>query len=549
MYMPLLEARLSDLVLAGARAAQQSGALPVFELPAAVPVTRSKNPEWGDFSSALAMQLAKLAGMAPLDIAQSVASHLPAEAFVGSTSVTPPGFVNFTIAHEWLAEQVDTLLRAGTGYADLDRGANRTAQVEFVSANPTGPLTVGHGRGGVIGDTMANILEAAGYQVAREFYFNNAGKQMRRLGESYRVRYLQALGDDAELPDDAYQGAYLVEMATRLAESRGDELRDASWETFKDLAEAELAEGQQDTLARLGISMDLFFNERSLYEDGSVWRTVDELRARGYAYDHEGAVWFKATALGGPEDRVIVRSTGEPTYRLPDIAYHVNKLERGFDLIVDVLGADHKDAFPDVCRGVEALGLDASPIKILMNQFVTVKGERMSKRSGRFVTLDELLEEVPADVVRFFLLMRSAESHLEFDLDLAREQSDKNPVYYVQYAHARICSILRLADERGFSADGADVALLTHPSELALIRRLLGLSQTIDRVARDLAPHTLTTYARDLAADFHTFYRDCRVLDDGDTERSAARLKLVAASRIGLARTLGLLGVSAPESM
>ncbi|MFN2114259.1 MAG: arginine--tRNA ligase [Anaerolineae bacterium] len=545
----LLEDLIGDIALTGARAAQASGALPAFELPVSAPVARSKNPEWGDFSTALAMQLAGSAHMAPLEIAQAIEAHLPADDLVGSTSVTPPGFLNFTVAPRWLAGQVDRIAEAGTGYADLDSGAGRSAQVEYVSANPTGPLTVGHGRGGVIGDTVANALEAAGFDVTREFYFNNAGSQMRRLGESYRCRYLQALGDDVDVPEDGYKGQYLVDMAELLAAERGGELRDQPWETFKDLAEAELTAGQRETLRRVAIEMDVYFNEHSLYDDGTVWQTVDDLRERGFAYDRDGAVWFKATALGGAEDRVIVRSSGEPTYRLPDIAYHVNKLGRGFDLVIDVLGADHKDAFPDVRRGVEALGLDPEPIKILMNQFVTVKGARMSKRAGHFTTLDELLDEVPGDVVRFFLLMRAPESHLEFDLDLALEQSDKNPVYYVQYAHARVSSILRLARERGFTTDGADVTLLTHPSELALIRRLLELSTVIDRVAEDLTPHTLTTYARDLASDFHAFYRDCRVLDEGEPELSRARLRLVEASRIGLARALDLVGVSAPEEM
>jgi arginyl-tRNA synthetase len=546
--MPLLESELAALTLEALRAAQAAGDLPAFDEPSSVPISHSKNPDWGDFSTAVAMQLAKTVGRPPHAIAEVLEEHMPDSELVGSTSVSPPGFVNFTISAEWLAAQVGEVLRLGAAYADLIQQAGK-AQVEYISANPTGPLTVGHLRGGVIGDALANVLEAAGFEVTREFYFNNAGKQMRRLGESYRTRYLQALGEDVELEQDAYHGEYLVQMATALVESVGDTLRQEPWQTFAELAEEELSRGQRETMARLGIVMDVYFNERTLYDDNSVWDVAEALREKGLAYEKDGALWFRATALGGPEDRVIVRSTGEPTYRLPDIAYHINKLERGFDLIVDVLGADHKDAFPDVVRGVEALGYDPSPIRLVMNQFVTIRGERMSKRAGRFTTLDELLEEVPPDVVRFFLLMRAAESHLEFDLDLAREQSEKNPVYYVQYAHARLCSILRLADERGFSSEDGDTSLLQHPSEMALIRRMLDLAHVIDRVHRDLAPHMLTTYARDLASDFHVFYRDCRVLDEAEPQLSAARLRLVEAARVALARTLELIGVSAPESM
>jgi arginyl-tRNA synthetase len=457
--------------------------------------------------------------------------------------------LNITLSQIWLAEQVDIILETSSKYADLNLGEGRKAQVEFVSANPTGPVSVGRGRGGVIGDTFANLLSSAGYEVSREYYFNNAGAQMRNLGESLRLRYLQALGREVEFPEDLYQGEYLAELGGRLAAEKGDSMALDSWEPFKQIAEDAMFDSILNSLEKLNIKMDVFFNENSMYEDGSVWKTLDALREKGYIYDKEGAVWFAARRLGSPEDRVVVKSTGEPTYRLPDIAYHVNKLERGFDLVVDVLGADHKDAFPDVLRGVQALGYDSSGIKLLMNQFVTVKGERMSTRAGRFTTLDELVEEVGADVVRFFMLMRAAESHLDFDLELAKEQSEKNPVYYVQYAHTRICSILRRAEEKGFSAEGGDVHLLIHPSEQALILQLLDLSEVIRRGVAELAPHHLTTYARDLATIFHGFYRDCLVLDPEAPELTRARLKLVTAARIGLSRTLGLLGVSAPEVM
>jgi arginyl-tRNA synthetase len=547
--MPLVQTLLSEIVRQGVRAAQEAGALPPFELPESIPFSPSKKLEWGHYSTSLALQLAKPAGRKPLDVAEVIQAHLPVASHVGKTTVTPPGFLNITLSSGWLAEQVDLILESVDAYADLDFGSGKKAQVEFVSANPTGPLSVGRGRGGVIGDTMANLLSASGYEVEREYYFNNAGAQMRNLGESLRLRYLEALGRQVEFPEDLYQGEYLAELGARLAGEKGDAMVLDSWETFKQIAEETMFDSIRSTLKTLNIQMDVFFNENSMYEDSSVWKTLDALRANGYIYEKDGAVWFETTKLGGPEDRVVVKSTGEPTYRLPDITYHVNKLERGFDLIVDVLGADHKDAFPDVLRGVQALGYDPSGIKLLMNQFVTVKGERMSTRAGRFTTLDELIEEVGADVVRFFMLMRAAESHLEFDLELAKEQSEKNPVYYVQYAHTRICSILRKAEEKGFSLEEGDVHLLTHPSEQALILLLLDLSEVICRGVTELAPHHLTTYGRDLATVFHGFYRDCLVLDPEATDLTRARLKLVTAARIGLARTLGLLGVSAPEVM
>ncbi|MEJ2707731.1 MAG: arginine--tRNA ligase [Anaerolineales bacterium] len=547
--MPALLEMLSEFILDGARRAQQSGALPTFDLPEDAPINRPKRPEWGDFSSALALQLAASAHKKPLEIAQTIQQNLPSVEFIDSSSVSPPGFLNLVLSKSWLKSQVEVILQAGAHYADIPRGGGEKAQVEFVSANPTGPLSVGRGRGAVIGDTMANLLEAAGYQVTREYYFNNAGKQMHDLGESLRLRYLQVLGREVEFPEGLYQGAYLVDLANELVSKHGRALADEGWEYFKDVAEAAMFENIQATLERLNIEMDVFFNENSLYEDGSVWEVLDLMRQKGYIYERDGATWFQATRLGGPEDRVMVRSNGEPTYRLPDIAYHRNKLERGFSLVLDVLGADHKDAFPDVVRGVSVLGYEASKIDVLFNQFVTVRGERMSTRAGHFTLLDELIDEVGADVVRFFMLMRSADSHLEFDLDLALEQSEKNPVYYVQYAHTRICSILSKAQERGFSGDSGDVTLLDHPSEKALILELLNLSDIIAQSIDEKAPHLLSTYARDLASVFHAFYRDCLVLDENQPQLSRARLMLVRAARIGLARSLDLLGVSAPESM
>jgi arginyl-tRNA synthetase len=547
--MLLLSTQLSNWILAGVSLAQKDGALPSFESPEYIHLTRPKRNEWGDYSSALPLQLAKRIGQSPLDIAHQIKNYMPQNTMLADSTVSEPGFLNMTLSSDYLCDQAERVVRKGLSFADLDLHSNQRAQVEFVSANPTGPLTVGHGRGGVIGDTLSNLLSAVGYQVTREFYYNNAGQQMRKLGESLKIRYLQCLGVSAELSEEHYQGEYLTSLGMQLIEEHSDSLAEEDWETFKDFAEEDIAAQQHHTLGRLNVVMDVLYNEQSLYEDGSLDGVIDKLRQKKLAYDKDGAVWFAVTELGGLDDRVIVKSTGEPTYRLPDIAYHCNKMERKFDLVVDVLGADHKDSFPDVLLGVKAMGYDADKIKLLMHQFVNIKGERMSKRSGNFIGLDELVDEVGADVVRFFMLMRASESHLEFDMDLAREQSDKNPVYYVQYAHARICSILEKASLAGFSLEDVKVDGLTHPSERILMRNLLELSDTIDRAVRELAPHYLTTYARDLASSFHTFYGECKVIDTDNVTLTLARINLIRAVRVGLARALDLLGVSAPESM
>ncbi|HCU79580.1 MAG: arginine--tRNA ligase [Chloroflexi bacterium] len=547
--MPLLSKQLSELVLAGVSGAQADGVIPSFELPEGIHLTRPKRREWGDYSTALPLQLAKLIELSPVAIANHIQDYLPKRGMIAHSTVSEPGFLNVTLSSDWLCSQVARVISEGSSFADIDLYSNQNAQVEFVSANPTGPLTVGHGRGGVLGDTLSNLLGAVGYRVTREFYYNNAGQQMRKLGESLKVRYMQSLGMTVQLLEDHYQGEYLTSLGADLVEHYSDSLLDEGWETFKDLAEEDISAKQHRTLRRLNIVMDVLYNEHSLYEDGSIDKVVNKLRHDKLAYDKDGAVWLAVKELGGSDDRVIVKSTGEPTYRLPDIAYHCNKMERNFDLVIDVLGADHKDAFPDVILGVKAMGYKADRIKMLMHQFVNIKGERMSKRSGNFISLDDLIDEVGADVVRFFMLMRASESHLEFDVDLARDQSDKNPVYYVQYAHARICSILEKASLAGYSFMDAQLGGLVHPSERMLMRNLLELSDTIDRAVREMAPHYLVTYVRDLASSFHAFYGDCRVLDDDDIPLTFARLNLIRAVRIGLARALDLLGVSAPETM
>lgn len=570
--MPLIRDELAALIQTAIRQAQAAGDLPSFDIPP-VAVEHPKQASHGDYATNIALQLAKPAGMAPPKIAQTIVRHLPAADAIGEVAIAGPGFINIMLSSRWLAQQVDAIRAAGPAWANLDLGQGRAAQVEFVSANPTGPLHIGRTWGAVLGDSIARLLEAAGYVVTREYYFNNAGRQMQILGLSVRARYRELIGRPAEFPEDGYQGDYITDIARAIVAEQGEAWVDADWPPFKERAEAWLFDDIRRTLERLGVIFDVWFNENSLYiPDASgtsaIQRTVQALRERGYAYDKDGAVWFRATLFGADKDRVLIKSTGEPTYRLPDIAYHVNKLERGFQRIVNIFGADHKDEYPDVIAGVKALGYPVDGIQVVIHQFINLVREgkqvRMSTRRANYVTLDDLLDEVTIthpesgvtipgkDPVRFMLLTRSPDSPMNFDLDLVTQQTNENPVYYVQYAHARICSILNKATEEGWRDwESGDVTLLTHPAELTLIRKLLELPEVIASAVEKLTPHQLSFYAMDLAAIFHAFYRDCRVLSsvEADIPLSHARLKLVDATRITLARTLDLMGMTAPERM
>ncbi|RME10715.1 MAG: arginine--tRNA ligase [Ardenticatenia bacterium] len=557
--MRLIHLQLRDILADALQAAMQSGALPEVA-PEALPeiiVERPKRAEHGDFASPMALPLARPMRRAPRQIAEVIVAHLPDNELIASVELAGPGYINIRLNPGWLTKQVDRILQEGEAFADLDIGAGKTAQVEFVSANPTGPLTVGHGRGAVLGDTLASILQAVGWNVTREYYYNDAGRQMRVLGDSVRLRLLQLLGQEVEFPEDYYQGEYIIDIARDILNEYGPEAAEKDWQFFKQIAQDVIFADIRQTLERLNIHHDVYTNEATFYETGAIWDVLERLREKGYVYDKDGAVWFKATEFGADKDRVLVRSTGEPTYRLPDIAYHVNKLERGFDLIVDVLGADHIAEMPDVINAVYALGYTDAPQRIqpIFHQFVTLvrggQAVKMSTRRANFVTLDELIDEVGPDAVRYFMISRSPNAQMEFDLELATQQSDENPVYYIQYAHARTAGILeRQAPERGISFDpNADVSVLTHPSELALIREMLRLSDVLAHCAAELAPHHLTFYARELASTFNQFYRDCPVLTAEDEALVKARLKLVKAAQIALARTLHLLGMQAPSEM
>lgn len=550
---------ITQLLHKAIRKAQKKGTLREFDIPQ-ISVERPKEEGHGDFASPVCLQLAKFARMAPVRIAEIVSAQLPKADYLDRVEVAGPGYINFYLSPQWLARQVDVILQEDEDFGNLQVGQGRKVQVEFISANPTGPLHIGSGRNAVIGDALANVLAAAGYDVQREYYVNDAGTQMGLFAETLYARYAQALGRELPLPEGGYQGAYMVEMGKRAAKEHGPRFleveRAQALRALGDIGLGYMLESIKADVALMGIRFDRWFSERTLYEDGTFGHIMTVLREGNHIVERDGAVWFLATKFGVDKDEVIVRSNGTPGYFASDIAYHYDKfVRRGFDWVIDVWGADHQGHVPRMKAMMKGLGLDPDRLSIIIYQLVTLKRSgqvvRLSKRTGDIITLREVLDDVGADAVRFFLLSRAAESQMDFDLDLAKEQSNENPVYYVQYAHARICSILRVAQERQQESTDGDVALLTHPMELALIRRMLMLPEIIEMAAANLAPHHLAAYAQELASQFHVFYRDCRVVssDPADRELTQARLKLVRAAKIVLAKVLHLMGMTAPEQM
>jgi arginyl-tRNA synthetase len=515
---------------------------------------KPKQAAHGDWATSVALSLAKELKAKPRDIAQKIVDSLELDpSLVARTEIAGPGFINFTLSSDWLYKELEGLLAQGAKYGtSATLGARKKAQVEFVSSNPTGPLNVGHGRQAAIGDALSRLLESQGYRVTREYYFNNAGLQMKKLAQSVFLRYQEALGTKIDFPEDLYQGEYIRDIAEACRKEKGDSLTEADLEYFKRSAVAVIFEEIKATLKRMGIVFDIYYNESDLYRNGEIEKTLQALKDKGLTYESEGAVWFKATQFGAEKDRVLVRSTGEPTYRLPDIAYHRTKFERGFDLVIDVFGSDHQATYPDVLAALGALGYDASKIEVRIHQFVTLMrgGEqlKMSTRKANYVTLDELMDEVGVDAARYFFLMRRMESHLDFDLDLAKKQSDENPVFYVQYAHARICSILEHAKEKGVVRAAGNLLLLKEPEEITLIKSLLEFPELVQGAAQSREPHRIPTYLQELSGIFHNFYHQHRVVTE-DQALSNARLDLCQAVRTVLANGLGLLGVSAPEKM
>jgi arginyl-tRNA synthetase len=576
VFVILLPNAYAQLVADAIRAAQAAGDLPAFELPT-IDIKPPRNPAQGDYSSPVAMGLAKSVGLKPIDIANAIVKHLQSAEFSASAEVAPPGFVNFRLNEDWLRGQVENILAEGDALFTLDLGKGKRAQVEFVSANPTGPLHVGRSRGAMVGDAMARILEAAGYDVEREYYFNNAGAQMKALGNSLRVRYLQELGLPAEIEDEKtfYKGEYLIDFARQLISEKGNSWVEEGWETFKEYAEQKMFDVIKETLSRVDIHHDYFFNENSVYENGAVWDVLKQLDDKGYIYEaavREGAVrkdlseevkaenanlapakWFRSTEFGDNEDRVMVRSNGEPTYALPDIAYHIDKLNRGFDVLVNVLGADHFTEHQVVKRGLQALNYDISKIHVILIQLVRlIKNDeivKLSTRSGNIETLDDLIDQTSADAVRYLLLARSPDSQMDFNLDLAVKQSNENPVYYIQYAYVRCLGIIREAEARSFSDEGADLNLLGD-EELKFLRKVMTFGDEIEFAATHFEPHKIAFFTLDLANTFHPLYDKVRVFGEGVPEDAAkARLRFYKAALTTFRRALHLLGMTLPERM
>jgi arginyl-tRNA synthetase len=525
----------------------------------AVQVGAAKLPGHGDFASSAALALSGPLKLPARDLAERIRAEIrDPDGVIERTEVAGPGFINFFLARRRRHDLLIRILRERERFGWSAPEQSERVQVEFVSANPTGPLTIGHGRNAVLGDAIVRLLEGTGHEVTREYYFNDAGRQMRVLADSLRARYEQLLGRECELPEDGYQGEYLTEIARALVKEHGDAWQDADWTRFKAAAEEAIFADIQSTLAKLGIHFDVYFNEHTLYADGQVDAALADLREAGLVYEADGAVWLRSKDLGLERDRVLVKSNGDATYLLPDVAYHREKLRRGFTRVIDVLGPDHIEQFPYVKAAIGALGHPAEDIELVVYQWVNLRRGtervRMSTREASFVTVDELLDEVGSDVFRFFMLERRADTHFDFDLELARDRSERNPVFKIQYAHARLCSIERMAVERGVELpelEDVPFGRLESPQELELIKRLERYPETLLHAARAREPQEIARYLLDLATAFHTYVSDAtqhRVLSD-DKELSVARLALVSAVRITLGNGLERLGIRAPERM
>ncbi len=516
----------------------------------------------GDLSTNFALLAAKESKLKPRDVAQKIVEVLKLDpSLVDKPEIAGPGFINFRFTKKYFLSFINEVLNKSEDFGRSNTAAGKKTQVEFVSANPTGPLTVGHGRNAVFGDTIANVLQWTGHDVTREYYFNNAGRQMRVLGDSVRLRYKELLGEKIDFPEDYYQGEYIREIAQHLYDEGGDKYgAEAPEGVFKERAEQEIFEDIKQTLSRLQIKFDVFYNENSLYETGKIKEVISALDSAGLTYEKDGAKWFKATAVGGDQDKVIIKSTGEPTYRLPDIAYHIEKFRRGFELVVDIFGSDHIATYPDVLLALKSLGYDSGKIKVLIHQFVTIlqNGEvvKMSTRKANFITLDELIEWVGPDAVRFFFLMRNIGTHLNFDIDLAKKQNEENPAFYLQYAHARIASIVRFAEAEGIltkdeistGIKNVNIDLLREKEEIDLAKILGTFPEVVEAAASTFEPHRIINYLQEVAETFHRFYHVHRVVIP-EKELAKSRLALCLAAKIVLANGFKILGIGAPEKM
>ena len=559
MATPMVLHTVRELVSQAVQQAQNDGLLQLETTPE-IQIERPGKLENGDFATSLPLRLARATRINPLQLAESLVQLIPACDEIEKVVAAHPGFINFYLKDSWVQKQLEEIRRAGNDYGTGDLGQGQKMMVEYVSVNPTGPVHVGHARGAVLGSALANILSAAGYRVTQEYYVNDAGTQMQAFYGSVYARYLQSLGQEAAMPANGYAGEYIADLAEEIAESEGtrfigmDEAQ--ALREMGDIAREKMIDLIRDDLTQIGVGFDNWFSERTLFDQGDYDRALQVLKDKEFLSERENAVWFNSTQLGDDKDNVVIRSSGEPTYFASDIAYHYNKfVVREFQSVVDIWGADHQGHVPRMKSAVAALGIEPERLTVLISQMVTLKrGDevvRASKRTGDFVTLRELTDEVGADACRYFFLARTPSTQMEFDLELAKQESSENPVYYVQYGHARIASILNSAREQNIDWSAGDVSLLTHPSELSLIRTMLRLPELVEQMARALEPHQLPHYTMELATAFHWFYENCRVISshEEDAQMNLARLKLVESAQIVFRRSLELMGMSAPERM
>ncbi len=559
MAAVLVRDTIQELVATAISRARQEGVLQLETMPEILP-ERPSNSEHGDFATSLPLRLARATRINPLKLAETLIEYIPDAEEVERVEAAPPGFINFYLNDGWIQRQVEVVRQAGGEYGKLEAGQGRPVMVEFVSVNPTGPVHVGHTRGAVLGSALANTLEAAGYRVTREYYVNDAGTQMAAFYRSVYARYREALGYEADFPANGYAGDYIADLGRDIAASEGArflELETAqAVKEIGDLSRERMVALIKSDLEQIGVTFDNWFSESSLYDNREYQEAMDRLRSQNYLSERENALWFNSSMLGDDKDNVVVRSSGEPTYFASDIAYHYNKfVNRRFEQVIDIWGADHQGHVPRMKAAVAALGIEPEKLTVLISQMVTLKRGaevvRASKRTGDFVTLRELADEVGADACRYFFLARAPSTQMEFDLELAKKESSENPVYYIQYAHARNVSILNLARSRGIDWNAGEVSRLNDPNELNLIRTMVRLPELVDQMARSLEPHHLPHYAMELATAFHWFYENCRVISANaeDNALTLARLKLVESAQIVFRRALELMGMRAPERM
>ncbi|PAD25641.1 arginine--tRNA ligase [Niallia circulans] len=546
-----LKEEIKQSVIKAGLAAEEQIPEVILELP--------KDKAHGDYSTNMAMQLARVAKKAPRMIAEAIIENFDqTKASIKKVEIAGPGFINFYMDNSYLTDLIPTILKAGEQYGQTTVGNNEKVQVEFVSANPTGDLHLGHARGAAVGDSLCNILDKAGYDVSREYYINDAGNQINNLALSVEARYFQALGMEKEMPQDGYHGEDIIGIGKKLAEEYGDKYVHVSeqerFDFFREYGlKYEMAKLKQD-LEDFRVKFDVWFSETSLYQNGKIDIALNKLKENGYIFEQDGATWLRSTDFEDDKDRVLIKNDGSFTYLLPDIAYHKDKLDRGFEKLINIWGADHHGYIPRMKAAIQALGYNKEALEVEIIQLVHLykngKKMKMSKRTGKAVTMRDLVEEVGLDATRYFFAMRSADTHLDFDLDLAVSQSNENPVYYAQYAHARISSILRQGKEQGIElTDELNAALITAEKEFDLLKKLGEFPQAVGEAALKRMPHRITNYIYDLASTFHSFYNAEKVLDADNLERTKARLALIQATQITLRNALALIGVSAPEKM